>query len=59
MQNDYIKALAVKTYQEERTREYVISKKRLFHPPSFTFGFIVALMFVQLFCSKVKPIDIG
>lgn len=49
MQNDYIKALAVKTYQEERTREYVISKKRPFHPPSFTFGFIVALMFIQLF----------
>lgn len=49
MQNDYIKALAVKTYQEERTREHVISKKRPFHPSSFTFGFIVALMFVQLF----------
>ena len=49
MQNDYIKALAVKTYQEERAQEYVISKKRPFHSPSFTFGFIVALMFVQLF----------
>jgi hypothetical protein len=49
MQNDYIKALAVKTYQEDLTREYVLSKRRPFHPPSFTFGFIVALMFVQLF----------
>ena len=39
MQNNYIKALAVKTYQEELTREYVISKKRPFHPPSFTFWF--------------------
>ncbi|MCG9630356.1 hypothetical protein [Vibrio sp. Isolate30] len=47
MQNNYIKALAVKTYQEELTREYVISKKRPFHPPSFTFGFIIALLLIQ------------
>ena len=47
MQNTYIKELAIKSYQEERAIEYAASKKQPFHPPSFTFGFIIAILFIQ------------
>ena len=38
MQNNYVKELAVKTYQEDLQKEYVKSKARPFHAPSFIGG---------------------
>lgn len=46
MQNNYIKELAIKSYQEEITREYINSRKRTFHYPSFVSGLIAAVFLV-------------
>ncbi|WP_198595103.1 hypothetical protein [Vibrio splendidus] len=49
MQNNYVKELAVKTYQEELQKEYVKSKARPFHAPSFIGGILLSVVLVSLF----------
>lgn len=49
MQNNYIKELAIKSYQEEITKEYITSRKQPFHYPSFFTGLISAVFLVGLF----------
>ncbi|MEZ8043195.1 hypothetical protein AB6C46_07615 [Vibrio sp. 10N.237.312.C02] len=49
MQNNYVKELAVKTYQEELQKEYVKSKVRPFHGPSFIGGVLLSVVLVGLF----------
>ena len=49
MQNNYVKELAVKTYQEELQKEYVKSKARPFHAPSFVGGILLSVVLVSLF----------
>ncbi|MEC7309715.1 hypothetical protein L4C44_06515 [Vibrio satsumensis] len=49
MQNNYVKELAVKTYQEELQIEYVKSKARPFHAPSFIGGVLMSVVLVGLF----------
>ncbi len=49
MQNNYVKELAVKTYQEELQKEYVKSKARPFHAPSFIGGILLLVVLVGLF----------
>ncbi|WP_162998972.1 hypothetical protein [Vibrio campbellii] len=44
MQNDYIKELAVKSYQEERQKEYFRAKQQKWHVPSFVSGIVVTLV---------------
>ncbi|WP_167494657.1 MULTISPECIES: hypothetical protein [Vibrio] len=44
MQNNYIKALAVKTYQEEPQKEPYRNTKRTFHSPSFIAGILVSVL---------------
>ena len=49
MQNNYVKELAVKTYQEELQKEYVKSKARPFHAQSFVGGILLSVVLVGLF----------
>ncbi|MEZ9018890.1 hypothetical protein AB6E79_18370 [Vibrio lentus] len=49
MQNNYVKELAVKTYQEELQKEYVKSKAHPFHAPSFIGGIMLSVVLVGLF----------
>lgn len=49
MQNNYIRELAIKSYQEEIIREYINSTKRTFHYPSFFSGLIAAVFLVGFF----------
>ncbi|MFA0154770.1 hypothetical protein [Vibrio sp. 10N.261.46.A3] len=49
MQNNYVKELAIKTYQEDLQKEYVRSKARPFHTPSFIGGVLLSVMLVGLF----------
>ncbi|MEZ9910056.1 hypothetical protein AB4371_16580 [Vibrio sp. 10N.261.51.A3] len=49
MQNNYVKELAVKTYQEDLQKEYVRSKAQPFHAPSFIGGVQLSLVLVGLF----------
>ncbi|MEZ9158622.1 hypothetical protein AB4169_10135 [Vibrio lentus] len=49
MQNNYVKELAVKTYQEELQKEYVKSKARPFHALSFIGGILLSVVLVGLF----------
>lgn len=49
MQNNYIKELASKSYQEELAREYITLQKHTFHYPSFFTGLISAVFLVGLF----------
>ncbi|WP_439147814.1 hypothetical protein [Vibrio sp.] len=42
MQNNYVKELSVKTYQEAIEREAIKSKVRPFHAPSFFSGALSA-----------------
>ena len=49
MQNNYAKELAVKTYQEGLQKEYVKSKARPFHAPSFIVGILLSVVLVGLF----------
>ncbi|WP_176679552.1 MULTISPECIES: hypothetical protein [unclassified Vibrio] len=49
MQNNYVKELAVKTYQEELQKEYVKSQARPFHAPSFIGGILLSVVLVGLF----------
>ncbi|WP_164091086.1 hypothetical protein [Vibrio coralliirubri] len=49
MQNNYVKELAVKTYQQDLQKEYVRSKERPFHAPSFISGVLLAVVLVGLF----------
>ncbi|WP_017109490.1 hypothetical protein [Vibrio tasmaniensis] len=49
MQNNYVKELAVKTYQEELQKEYVKSKARPFRAPSFIGGILLSVVLVGLF----------
>ncbi|WP_206377690.1 hypothetical protein, partial [Vibrio celticus] len=49
MQNNYVKELAIKTYQEDLQKEYVRSKARPFHAPSFIGGVLLSVVLVGLF----------
>ncbi|MDD1824269.1 hypothetical protein LRP52_18940, partial [Photobacterium sp. ZSDE20] len=49
MQNNYVKELAVKTYQEELQKEYVKSKALPFHALSFIGGILLSVVLVGLF----------
>ncbi|WP_215403975.1 hypothetical protein [Vibrio gigantis] len=49
MQNNYVKELAVKTYQEDLQIEYVKSKVRPFHAPSFLSGALLSMAVMGLF----------
>ncbi|MEZ8390210.1 hypothetical protein AB4116_01355 [Vibrio splendidus] len=49
MQNNYVKELAVKTYQEELEKEYIKSRARPFHAPSFISGVLLSVLLVGLF----------
>ena len=49
MQNNYVKELAVKTYQEDLQKEYVKSKARPFHAPSFIGCILLSVVLVGLF----------
>ncbi|MEZ9074522.1 hypothetical protein AB4499_03105 [Vibrio cyclitrophicus] len=49
MQNNYVKELAVKTYQEEITRESMKAKVQSFHAPSFFGGVLFSVILVGLF----------
>ncbi|WP_200905020.1 hypothetical protein [Vibrio splendidus] len=49
MQNNYVKELAVKTYQEDLQKEYVRSKTRPFDAPSFISGVLLSVLLVGLF----------
>ncbi|CDT30683.1 hypothetical protein VCR4J2_370033 [Vibrio coralliirubri] len=49
MQNNYVKELAVKTYQEDLEKEYIKSRARPFHAPSFISGVLLSVVLVGLF----------
>lgn len=49
MQNNYVKELAVKTYQEDLEKEYVKSRSMPFHAPSFISGVLLSVVLVGLF----------
>ncbi|MEL0610849.1 MULTISPECIES: hypothetical protein [Vibrio] len=49
MQNNYVKELAVKTYQEDLEKEFVKSQARPFHTPSFIGGVLLSVILVGLF----------
>ncbi|CDU05925.1 hypothetical protein VCR12J2_680091 [Vibrio coralliirubri] len=49
MQNNYVKELAIKTYQEDLQKEYVRSKGQPFHAPSFIGGVLLSVVLVGLF----------
>lgn len=44
MQNNYIKELAVKSYQEDLQKEYYRAKQRTWHFPSFVSGILLTLV---------------
>jgi len=44
MHNNYIKELAVKSYQEDLQKEYYRTKLRTWHFPSFVSGIVVTLV---------------
>lgn len=48
MQNNYVKELSVKTYQEAIEREAVKSKVRPFHAPSFLSGVLLSMAVMGL-----------
>ena len=41
MQNNYVRELAIKSYQEEITKEYYRAKDKTFHTPSFMVGILL------------------
>ncbi|MGF1800394.1 hypothetical protein L4D11_06870 [Vibrio gigantis] len=49
MQNNYVKELTVKTYQEDLQIEYPTYKARPFHAPSFIGGVLLSVVLVGLF----------
>ncbi|MGF1817312.1 hypothetical protein, partial [Vibrio splendidus] len=49
MQNNYVRELAVKTYQEDLQKEYVKSKARPFHAPSFIGCILLSVVLAGLF----------
>ncbi|CDT71277.1 hypothetical protein [Vibrio coralliirubri] len=49
MQNNYVKELAIKTYQEDLQKEFVRSKAQPFHAPSFIGGVLLSVVLVGLF----------
>ncbi len=49
MQNNYVKELATKSYQEDLAREYIAARKYSFHSPSFFTGLLAAVLLVGLF----------
>ena len=49
MQNNYVKELAVKTYQEEIARESMKAKVQSFHAPSYFGGVLFSVILVGLF----------
>ncbi|CAG9296466.1 hypothetical protein CEDIAZO_01617 [Celerinatantimonas diazotrophica] len=48
MQNNYIKELAKKTFQEAPAIEYCPSRKRYLHLPSFLIGVISSVLLILL-----------
>lgn len=49
MHNNYIKELAVKSYQEDLKKEYYRAKQRTWHFPSFVSGIVVTLVVSGMF----------
>lgn len=49
MQNNYVKALATKTFQEDIAKEVQRAQQRPFHSPSFIAGLFTAVIVVNLF----------
>ncbi|MGF1749053.1 hypothetical protein [Vibrio cionasavignyae] len=49
MQNNYVKELATKTFQEDIAKEYHRAQRRSFHSPSFIAGLFAAVIMVNLF----------
>lgn len=49
MQNNYVKELATKSFQEEMSREYKASKKQSFHLSSFVAGLFSAVLLISMF----------
>lgn len=49
MQNNYIKELATKSYQEEIQKEYYSSQRVSFHTPSFLVGSLMSIVLLNLF----------
>ncbi|MCG7498263.1 hypothetical protein MHO82_15450 [Vibrio sp. Of7-15] len=49
MQNNYVKELAIKTYQEEPKKMYVEAKYQTFHTLSFVGGMLLSVGLVGLF----------
>ncbi|WP_375753837.1 hypothetical protein [Vibrio sp. HN007] len=48
MQNDYVKELATKTFQEETPKlPYRVKRKRL--NPSVLFGFVLSMLFIGFY----------
>jgi|GEM_PF-2031352 len=48
MQNNYIKQLAIKSYQEDLEKEYLQIEDESFHAPSFVLGVMASLFFIHL-----------
>ncbi|MFC1234945.1 hypothetical protein [Vibrio sp. F74] len=46
MQNNYVKELAIKTYQEEPEVVCVSAKQRSFHTPSFFSGILFSAILI-------------
>lgn len=42
MQNNYVKELAIKSYQEEAQKEYYRTPSESFHAPSFMIGILAS-----------------
>lgn len=49
MQNNYVKALAVKSYQEEIEKEYCRAKYKAFHTPSFIVGVLLTSLVIGIY----------
>ena len=48
MQNNYIKQLAIKSYQEDLAKAYYQTRDQRFHTPSFVVGILVSVIFWQI-----------
>lgn len=49
MQNDYVKALATKTFQEEIPHQPYRRQVRVIHTPSFLFGFTLSALLIGFY----------
>jgi hypothetical protein len=49
MQNNYVKELATKSYQEEPSKEYKSTQKRPFYSPTVFAVLLLSGLFINLF----------